>query len=151
MVRRLFIVFAFLVCFGAVIAAGAMLPGDLHWHVARKATIAWSQDYKLEDGRSLPSGTIKWLVYLRDAAGNERQVTSKPITMPRYTLTLPGEGSYLVGVQSVRTATADKSDTAVVAAAPIVWSSDPAVVAGRRPFGLRFFSPPASPTGLRVR
>jgi len=132
-----------LIFFVAVPAAHA-----LNWHTANQATVAWDATTTLADGTPIPAGsTIEYTVYLANAITDPGKINPSEIATvatTEYTITLNAEGSFYVGLQSIRLV-----DSVEVSASAIIWSDDPAVVQGGATFGIRYFLSPAAPSGLR--
>ena len=132
-----------LIFFVAVPAAHA-----LNWHTANQATVAWDATTTLADGTPIPAGdAVEYTVYLANAITDPGKINPSEIATvatTEYTITLNAEGSFYVGLQSIRLV-----DSVEVSASAIIWSDDPAVVQGGATFGIRYFLSPAAPSGLR--
>jgi len=119
------------------------------WHTANQSTVAWDAVTTNTNGDPIPEGeTVKYDVYLSNALtdldkANPVKVADS-IVETRYTVTLNTEGHYFVGVQAERW----QSDT-LIEASTISWSDNPLVAQDGVDFGIRYYLPPARPTGLR--
>jgi len=124
--------------------------GDIVWHIANQATIAWDEVKTIivDDGTSvdLPAGDeVRYRVYVATNKESPVLQTTEPITAMQYTVTLSGEGKYIVGVRSVRYG---GEPLVEVSQSVIAWSDDPSVVQGDT-FGFKKYYLPSSTMGVR--
>lgn len=113
------------------------------WHTANQTTIAWDQDYSIEDG-TIPIDQVTWDVFLVNATTDPDKTSPVKIgtaTEKQYTITLNTEGKYIFGLQAVRTV-----DGEVLKSATITWSDSET-----NPFGIKYFIIPANPSNLRIQ
>lgn len=121
--------------------AHAQPPGI--WFEADQVTIGWTPVTLLDDGGPVPvDDVITYTIHLREEASGAEFVVESGVAGPPYTITLPGEGGYRVGVQSVRHYTSYAMEAA------ISWSDDGAVTLDGVPFGVLRVRLPAKVQGL---
>ena len=123
---------AFIVTFALL--AGAAVFGQT-MHPADQKTIAWDE----------AENATSYRVLVRPAPDGEAVQVGETEQL-FFAVTMPSEGSWFVGVQSVRV-----ENDQVVGESTISWSNDPEVVAGGETFGIIYFAPPATVGGLRVQ
>lgn len=124
------------------------------WYHANQRTLGWDAvtEYVAEDGtrKRFPAGDIiKYRCYYRLAPGGE-PVFAAETADTRYTYTFPAEGGYYLGVETIRFPAGLPDGEPPLVSSAIGWSSDPVYAANAQPFGVRYYSPPAPATGLRV-
>lgn len=120
----------------------------ISWHTANQATVAWDAVTTVDNGDPLPAtDTIEYVVYLANAITDpdkNNPVEIETTTSLQSVITLNVEGSYWVGVKSVRKI----ADGTNVGESRVAWSDNPADCKDGQDFGLRYFQPPAAPGGL---
>lgn len=104
-------------------------------HPANQKTMAWDAAERATFYR----------VYLKPAAGGD-EILIGETEATQYTATMPGEGRWYIGVESVRVVDGEE-----VGKSAISWSSDPAVCVDGEAFGVIFFEPPGAASGLRAQ
>jgi hypothetical protein len=144
--RRKIIVIA-----GAALMLLASLVWAQTWHTANQATIAWDAVTTLSDtGDPIPAeDTVTYKVYIvtqADEGIEGAEILLGEIAETQYTVTLPDEGRYFVGVSCVRSHPIEGEDPVVTESA-IAWSND-TVVTGDAPFGIEMWFKPSQPGGL---
>ena len=113
--------------------------------LAATATVAWDPVTLLVDGASLPPGqTFQYKIYIRADPSGIPVAASQLINGTQATVTFVSEGSYDLGVSTVR-----MEGTAVLDESDIGWSNDPAVAAGGNIFGGRYMRSGKKITNLR--
>lgn len=121
------------------------------WKTANQVTVAWDAVTVKQDGEAIPAEDIvEYTLYLSNAVTDPDKSNPVEIGSTRelqYTITLNTEGKYFAGIKSKRIVVNADQTEEVVGESEIVWSDDPAVAPN--PFGLRYYLPPASPSGLR--
>lgn len=117
-------------------------PPDV-WFEADQVTIGWTPVTTLEDGSPVPEGDIiNYTIHLMEESSGATMVVESVVMGPPYTITLPGEGGYRVGVQTVRLY------AGYAAEAPISWSNDGSVTLDGIPFGVLRVRLPAKAKGM---
>ena len=137
------------------IILGALIlitPGQVdgqEWLITNQATVSWDAVTTRSDGVPFPAGDqIAYSVYLADASTDTEKtnpILQSTVFDTECVVTIENEGGYFVGLKTVRMS----ADGAVIGESVIGWSDDPEIVLEGRTFGLRYFLPPASVTGLR--
>lgn len=119
------------------------------WHTANQITISWDAVTEMQGGVAIPeTDIIEYKIYLSNAVTDPDKTNPAEIdsvNATSYTITLVNEGSYFVGLQTIRTL----ADETFAGESVIGWSDDPAIVLDGHTFGIRHFLPPLVPTGLR--
>jgi len=121
------------------------------WYSTNQATIRWGAVTTLSNGEPVPvDNVVTYSVYTKSVqTGIETEVLTG-ITDLECTITFMTEGDYRVGVRSLRTIPAVGDlpartiDTSVIG-----WSSDPLIVLDGNVFGITYYIPAATTTGLR--
>jgi hypothetical protein len=141
--RYIWIILCILVVFAPSPAFGQ------EWIITNQATVTWDAVTTRSDGVPFPAGDqIAYSAYLADASTDPDKTNpmlQSTVFDTECVITLVDEGKYFVGLRTIRMS----SDGAVIGESVIGWSDDPAIVVEGRTFGLRYFLPPAIPTGLR--
>lgn len=136
--KKLFIIFAILLITSF---ANAQI-----WYDANQVTFAWDAVTTLSDGSPLPSGnTIKYQVYSKPNSVATGTKVGSEITATQLLISFTTEGSYFLGVESLRysgTTLLSKSPTAA-------WSDVAANCQGGVAFGVNFWKSLMLPTNLR--
>jgi hypothetical protein len=120
----------------------------LEWHTTNQATYAWDAVTKNQAGDTIPdTDVIEYTVYtVNSGTPKPYEPASKLVVRTAETqvvLTFTEEGSYFIGIRAHRTV-----DDEEVGQSVIVWSDDP-VSTNDKPFGTRYYLPPASVEGIR--
>jgi hypothetical protein len=110
------------------------------WFTANQVTVGWNPVAKIDT-----TDTIKYQVYLRIGTSGDGAPYGLEITTTQTTVTFTTEGSWFVGVKTLRYKV---GETAAIPSATISWSND-AGVTDNVPFGIKYFVAPGSPVGLR--
>lgn len=126
--KKMLLMICILTCCLCAVAA-AEPPAS--WHPANQVTVAW-------DPVGSEVGEISYKLYLQavNLAGDTLVGDPLPVgntAETTFVITLPEQGSYLVGVQSVLNV-----DGQQTAESPIGWSNDPAI-ATQGTFGTRYY------------
>jgi hypothetical protein len=107
-------------------------------------TVTWDLSTKLDNGQPIPVGDkIEYEVYLKNRVTSV-EILLTTVALPPYTVTLPTEGKYLVGVRAKRTTQSE------VIYSEMNWS-DNATLNPNTTFELRFFVPAEIPKGMKVQ
>jgi len=117
------------------------------WHTANQSTIAWDAVNTLSSGEPIPAGdVIQYKIYLVTPTENRDNPTEIGVTEGlEFTITITTEGEFYPGVRAVRL-----SNGVPVGESEISWSDNPEAT-NENPFGIRYFLPPASITGMKVK
>jgi len=113
------------------------------WHTANQTTIAWDQEYTVEDV-TIPTDEVTWDVFIANATTDPDKTNPVKVgtaTEQQYTITLNTEGKYIVGVQTVRTV-----DGKILKSSTITWSDSET-----NPFGIKYFVIPDDPYNIRIQ
>ena len=128
----------------ALIAVPIAYSAVDNWYPANQRTVAWDAVTTLEDGTPLPEGsTVSYEVFYakEDKTG---QMSLGITSATSFTVTLPAEGKYIIGVQAIRN---------IVGVDPIrstmAWSDDPTKCQNGATFGIIFYIKPGNVGGLR--
>lgn len=105
------------------------------FHPADQKTIAWEAAERATFYR----------IYVKPATGGD-EVLLGETEATQYTATMPSEGRWYIGVESVRVVDGEEVGTSAIS-----WSSDPAVCMDGEAFGVIFFEPPGAASGLRAQ
>ena len=119
------------------------------WHTANQATVEWNATTTLVDGSDIPAdNTAEYALYLANAVTDPGKASpvlvQDNIAALTYTITLSVEGSYFVGLETIR----KDAEGIEVSRSARIWSDDPAAVT--TPFGIIYVLSPSSPTGLQI-
>jgi hypothetical protein len=158
--KKLFgILFVLALCSTLLALSSPLMAADT-WYQANQRTLAWDpvSEYVEDDGTHKPFPTgdiIKYRCYFRLAPGGTGSVPSDPVfaaenAETRYTFTFPAEGDYHLGVETIRFPKDLPDGEAPLVSTAVAWSNDPTYAANGEPFGVRYYSPPATARGLRV-
>lgn len=125
---------------------GAVLGQD--WHTANQVTLAWDAVTEMQNGDPIPAtDKVKYKVYIKNASTGGPGVELGEVTALEYTITLNTEGSYFLGAKALRYSSADL----LLSESIICWSDVPECAADGKPFGVRYWLPPASVSGLGLK
>lgn len=119
------------------------------WITMNQSTVSWDAVTEMQGGVAIPeTDIIEYKIYLSNAITDPDKTNPaeiETVNATSYTITLVDEGSYFVGLQTVRSL----ADGTFAGESIIGWTDDPAIVLDGHTFGLRHFLPPLVPTGLR--
>lgn len=119
------------------------------WITMNQSTVSWDAVTEMQGGVVIPeTDIIEYKIYLSNAITDPDKTNPaeiETVNATSYTITLVDEGSYFVGLQTVRSL----ADGTFAGESIIGWTDDPAIVLDGHTFGLRHFLPPLVPTGLR--
>ena len=125
---------------------GVVLGQD--WHTANQVTLGWDTVTTKTDGTVIPAtDKVKYKVYIKNAATGGEAVELGEVSALEYTITLNTEGSYFLGVKALRYSSSD----VLLSESIICWSSVETCAAEGKPFGVRYWLPPANAGGLRLK
>jgi hypothetical protein len=119
----------------------ALAPAQT-WYSANQRTVAWDPVTTDDAGVPLPAGSVNYKIFYKLVVVPEPVFISE-IATNQVTITFPNEGSYFVGVSSVR-----KEGQTVVAESIPAWSDNPTYCEDGRTFGIRFYRFPGTPRNL---
>jgi hypothetical protein len=111
------------------------------WVTANQSTVAWDPVTTMDDGKPIPDGTIvKYQTYLSDAGDPEKTnpIDTGIVDVAEKTFTLPAEGKFFAGIQSLRYAEGELAGKSK----NISWSDDPLACKDGNTFGLKFYLVP---------
>lgn len=115
------------------------------WNLADQSTVSWDPVNATTKGDHIPAGEVEYEVFLvRSGEPKDARASLGRTQELEFTTTFDEEGSYLAGVQAIRT---DGNGTTFSESA-ISWSDNATVVAFDV-FGFRFFHAPKHVTGLK--
>ena len=105
------------------------------------AVVTWNLSAGLADGSAfLPGDVITYEVVIARPADKVHFTLLGTTALPPYTVTLPAEGDWVVGVRTIRVAGTERL------LSEFLWSDGTT-----SPFILRFYKGPAVPTNLRLQ
>lgn len=141
--------FAALLSFAiALLAAFVLSANAQEWLTANQITITWDTVTTLENEAPMPeSSVVEYRLWLVNADTDPDKL--KPIQLPgegpdtTYVITMNTEGRFFVGLQTLRKA----QNGSLLGESNIAWTDNPDTASGGATFGLRYYVPPASPTG----
>jgi hypothetical protein len=111
---------------------------------ANAVQVAWDEVTTLDNGDPIPTGSIiAYEVFVAPSDDKAAAVSQGEVTGTSYTVQLPGEGVFVVGVRTVRVVDSVRYES------EINWSDENGA-ATPDPFLVRLYLPPAIPTGLRA-
>ena len=132
-----------------VIVAMAIVAGQVHAQVmydANQVTLGWDAVTKLSNGSTIPaSDTIKYQVYTKPNSISAGQKVGAEITATQLLISFSAEGSYFLGVESLR-----YQGTTLISKGPTIsWSDTASVCKDGIAFGVNYWLTIMSPGGLR--
>ena len=118
------------------------------WHTANQVTLAWDAVVEMSNGAPFPAtDIIKYKVYMKNAVTGGDPVELGEVTALEYVITLNTEGSYFLGAKTLRYNEANE----LLNESIIAWSDIPASCENNEAFGVRYFLPPKSVMGMRLK
>ncbi len=118
------------------------------WYTANQVTLQWEAVTTTEDGTELPAtDKVKYKVFIKNAITGGTEVELGEVEAVEYTITLNTEGSYFLGVRALRYSSGD----VLLSESIICWSDIAECAAEGKPFGVRYWLPPASVGGLGLK
>jgi hypothetical protein len=117
------------------------------WYQANQRTLTWDPVTQTDTGTPFPAGdVIKYKVFYKVGY----TITEVGETaQPSWTFTFPTEADYFLGAQTVRIPAGLTEAEAIKS--EVAWSDNPANCKDNVSFGIRFYSPPKPPAGLRAQ
>ncbi len=116
----------------------------LNWIGVNQVTVAWDAVTALGDDTPIPQGdAISYRIYIKKLPSGADQVIGDTQQLT-YTITLPSEGRYVVGLQTVRIPQGETEEQL----SEINWS-DVNGESTPNPFGIKYFINPSAAKNLR--
>jgi hypothetical protein len=127
----------------------ASLSNAQTWWTANQVTVAWDAVAPPKDaqGVDLP-GVIKYQTYYRTDLVSLGTILGGEVEQPQATVTVPGEGRFWLGVETVRYVDGQPTPFRSTRKA---WSNVAEDCGPDGPFGVMFFIAPGSPGGLKFQ
>lgn len=141
--RAIFFILSF--CLSIVGPLAGVSQAEMNWRTANQITIGWDPVTTLADGSPLPAGeSFVYKIYIRTDPAGTPVATNQIITTTSATITFTTEGSFDIGVSTVRF-----GNNMILAESAIAWSNDPKYVQGGNTFGGKYFLPGGMITNMR--
>jgi len=124
----------------AVVATlGILMTGafgqSISWKVANQATFEWQAVTTMNEGDPmLPTDVVTYQPWAKKSDGTNIMKIGAPTNAPTATLTFTQEGSFFVGVSTIRTVADGNKIESIVS-----WSDNPLVVTNNSVFGYKFY------------
>jgi len=126
---------------------GGVVLGQ-NWHTANQVTLGWDAVSEMVDGTPIgATDKVKYKVYIKNALTGGEPVELGEVEVLEYLITLNTEGSYFLGVKSLRYS----SEDTLLSESIICWSDVAECAEGEEPFGVRYWLPPKSVSGLKLQ
>lgn len=116
------------------------------WYDVNQVTFAWDAVTTLSDGTPIPAGnTVKYQVYTKPNSVSTGTKTGNEITATQLLISFTAEGSYFLGVESLRYS----GTTLINKSASIAWSDVASNCQGGVAFGVNYWKSLMQPANLR--